>query len=108
MPERRLPFTALTSDGRAYDIEFPLHPETRAPGQVGEMLSAVLAALSEVIDREGDVSDGDVLQALAMAVAVRARTVDAPIRTSGRLVAGLLEGALDAVESAPAGRAGRA
>ena len=71
----KLPYTALTSSGDAFDIEFPLHPLTRSSEAVGAMITGLLETLSRYVESEGDVSDGDVLQALAMALAVRARIV---------------------------------
>jgi hypothetical protein len=108
MPEKTMKFTAVSSAGAAYTVDFPLHPETRSSAQVAELLSAVLAALSEIIDRDRDVSDGDVLQALAMAAAIRSRLVDAPVPVTRRLLDQLVGDALEAVAHASRVSAGRA
>jgi hypothetical protein len=103
-----LPYTAITHGGDAFEVRFPLHPETRAPEQVAEMLSQLLSSLGGVIDRGDAVSDGDVLQALAMATAIRARMVKAPLPASEQLLQQLLGDAFEAVDQAvpkPAARA---
>jgi hypothetical protein len=108
MSANKLGFTAVSSAGAALAIEFPLHPDTRSADQVAELLSGVLAALSEVIERDGDVSDGDVLQALAMAAAIRSRRVAVPVTVTRQLLDQLLDDSLDAVGAATPTRAGRA
>lgn len=103
-----LPFTAVTTGGVSYDVSFPLHPQTRSGEQVSEMLAAVLDALSECIERGDEVGNGDVLQALAMAAAVRIRMLETDDGPGRRLFHSLTEAACDATSRA-AGRAiGRA
>lgn len=111
MPHRThqsLPFTAH-SQGRILDIDFPLHALTGDAGNVGAMLEDIMAALTQRIEADGsDVSDGDVLQALTMALAIRMHMVKAPPAAVRQLVAEALEWADDAVEEAgqrPVGRA---
>jgi len=87
----RLPYTAVSSAGEAYDIEFPLHAQTRSPQVVADLLTAVLGAISERVEAGDAVSDGDVLQALAMAMAVRARMVSVAPKTSLTLMHGLVD-----------------
>jgi hypothetical protein len=41
-----LTITALTSSGHAYDIDFPLHPQTRSSDAVADLVTAQLAAIS--------------------------------------------------------------
>jgi hypothetical protein len=103
-----LGFTAVTSGGDAYDIAFPLHPETRSGQAVSDVVSAALEAISGTLEQHGDLSDGDILQGLAMTMAIRARLVDASPDTSRRLMHELVERAFDAArdaESYPAARA---
>ena len=95
-----LPYTAVTTGGEAYRVNFPLHPETRAPDQVADMLNEVLGSLGDIIDNREGVSDGDVLQALTMAIAIRAKMVKAPLSASEQLLGQLLGDALEAVEEA--------
>jgi len=107
MPQQILPFTAV-QPGLAKRIEFPLHPQTVSPEHVGGLLEAVLDALSGQISARGQVSDGDVLQALSMALAIRMHMVAAPIETVQPVVAELLAGAEEAVAASvpePAGKA---
>jgi hypothetical protein len=87
----RLPYTAVTTAGEAFDIQFPLHAETRSAEAVADILTAVLGAISARVESRQGVSDGDVLQALAMAMAVRARMVAVPPKTSLSLMHGLVD-----------------
>ncbi len=41
-----LSFTAVTSGGVAYDVEFPLHPLTRSTQGVSDLLTALLETIS--------------------------------------------------------------
>jgi hypothetical protein len=106
--QKTLNYTALTSAGEAFDIAFPLHPHTRSPDQVARLLTALLAAISAEVESGNAVSDGDVLQSLAMALAIRTRMVDAPPAASRALIDELLGKALAALAEArcyPAARA---
>jgi hypothetical protein len=108
----QLSYTAITSSGDAYDIHFPLHPETRSAETVSGILTRTLAAVATEVDTQtatGDaVSDGDIIQSLAMALAVRARLVDAPPAVSLRLMHGLVDQAFAATLDATRYRTGRA
>ena len=101
-------FTALTSGGRAFDIEFPLHPQTRSADAVSDMITSLLETLSRHVETRQDVSDGDVLQALAMTLAVRARMLNAEPESMLALVNELVEDAYRAAREAPAYKAARA
>lgn len=103
-----LPYTAVTSDGQALSIEFPLHPQTASPDHVGELVTALLNALSAYIETQPEVGNGDVLQALALIVAIRARIIEAPAAVLEDLINELTESALIAAQRAqpvPSGRA---
>ena len=104
----RLPYTAVTSAGDAYEIRFPLHPETRSPERVSGLLSSALEAISKDVESGTPISDGDVLQALSMALAIRARLVDAAPGASLRLMHELVDSAFAAALEARCYRAGRA
>lgn len=103
-----LDYTAVTSGGRALDIRFPLHPETQAHSHVSDMLSNTLDAINAEVQGGQEISDGDVLQALAMALAVRARMIDAPPATCLRLMHELVDGAYAAALQAKVYSAARA
>lgn len=105
---RRLDYTAVSAGGSAFDIRFPLHQETGSPDAVAEMLTGVLAGLSERLDAHQGVSDGDLLQALAMAMAIRARMVDVAPGVSLRLMHELIDQAFAAALEAPMYPAARA
>lgn len=94
---KRMPFTAQTASGDTFDIEFPLHDDTGDPVRVGQLVGAVLETLDREIAVLGETSNGDVLQAVAMAIAVRAEMVHAPHETLEKLTLSLVQTALDAV-----------
>ncbi len=93
---RNLAYTATTASGLEIDFEFPLHPLTVSGSDVASLLTEVLASLDRRITGSGDISDGDVLQALSMALAVRARMLEAAPGSVHRLSAELVEAALAA------------
>lgn len=74
---KKLPYTAIMASGDPIRFLFPLHPLTEAPEQVGDLLTRVLGAIDRAIRDDDGASDGDVLQALCMALAVRTRMVEA-------------------------------
>lgn len=97
---RPLPYRVETATGDLIDISFPLHPETESPMRVDQMLSAILNTLDQDIKLCGETANGDVLQALAMALAVRARMIHAPREMTAKLVQELLSSATTAASSA--------
>ncbi len=96
----KMPYRALTATGERLDIEFPLHAETGSAIRVHQMLDVLLAVLDRDIGATGTTSNGDVLQALAMAMAIRAAIIHAPKRVTDQLARDLLAGALTALEDA--------
>ncbi len=96
----QLPFTATTASGERFEISFPLHPHTDSPVRVAQLVSAVL----ETIDREVGVSpataNGDILQAVAMALAVRAAMIEAPKDVTDKLASGVVATSLRAMDDA--------
>ena len=105
---KKLVYSALTSGGQAYDIEFPLHPQTRSPEAVSEMITRLLETLTDQVQAQKHSSDGDILQALAMTLAVRARMVDAPPGSTLALVQELVEKAHHATQQAASYQVARA
>ena len=103
-----LAITAVTASGRAYDINFPLHPETRSTEGVGVLVTDLLDCLSRTLASRRDVSDGDVLQALAMTLAVRARMLGASPESTSELVQQLFETAYTAARATTPYASGRA
>lgn len=93
----KLPFTARTATGDTLDIEFPLHPETRDAVRVDQLVSALLEVIDKDLAVAGETGNGDVLQAVAMTMAIRAGIIHAPHETVERLSKQLLRTALDAV-----------
>jgi len=69
---KTLPYRAVTSSGVVTEVHFALHPETVSPERVGRLVTDVLAAVDGQIEGREPAANGDVLQALAMALALRA------------------------------------
>ncbi len=107
MAARTLPFTAV-QPGAVRQINFPLHALTVDEEDVAGLLEALLDSMTEQIRVRENVSDGDLLQALCMALAIRMHMVEAAPPAVRALVSEILEQADDAVAEsviAPAGRA---
>ncbi|WP_300295257.1 hypothetical protein [Ferrovibrio sp.] len=105
-----LPYTARTRTGDVFEISFPLHAETGSPMRVSQLLTAILETLDREIALLGDTSNGDMLQALSMATAIRAAMIHAPLPVTQRLATELQATALRAMDTAarqspPAGHA---
>jgi len=98
---KRLPYRATTGTGDVFDIDFPLDPGTGSAVRTHQLLSDLLASIDRVLAMAEPVSNGDVLQAMAMALAVRTRMIHAPAETRQRLAMQLLARALEAAEAAP-------
>jgi putative heme iron utilization protein len=98
MADSTLPYTATTRSGDTMHFDFPLHEQTVSQQDVARMLGGVLEGLTQAIGSRADVSDGDVLQALAMAMAVRAEMVKAPAGAAQNLSRQLVETAMGATE----------
>ena len=103
-----LQFVALTSGGRAFDIEFPLHPQTQSASAVSDLVTRLLAVISEHAKDRADVSDGDILQALAMTSAIRGRMLEGDQADIAELNRILNEQAWQAVSAANSYAAARA
>jgi hypothetical protein len=108
MSEQILQFVAVTSGGRAFEIDFPLHPETGSAAAVSELVSRLLETISEHAKAISDVSDGDILQALAMTSAIRGRMIEAEADQVQGLTRLLYDSAWQAVQQADTYAAARA
>ena len=100
---RRMPYRATTASGNQFEFEFDLHPETVQPVHVSNLLTAVLEAVDREIGILGRVGNGDVLQALAMALAVRTRMLAGGSEQVDGLVRELLATALASASRAAPG-----
>jgi len=96
---RPLPFTAMTDTGDKFDIEFPLHPATESAMRVNQLLEDLLSTITREARRD-NMANGDVLQAVAMALAIRARVIAADPEVTTELAGDLARAALDAVQAA--------
>ena len=74
---KKLPYTAVTASGDHISFLFPLHPLTESPERVAGLSTRVRDAIDQADQRDGRASDGDIIQALRMALAVRSRMVEA-------------------------------
>lgn len=95
-----LPYRATTASGERFDISFPLHPHTASPTRVAQVLTAILAALDAEVGIDPATSNGDVLQAVAMALAIRAAMIDAPKDLTDHLSVELVTATLAAMDDA--------
>ena len=103
-----LPFAVHTDTHDTFDNEFPLSEHTEDSVRVHQILTTVLNSIAHDLKIVGAVSNGDILQALSMALAVRTRMVYAPEQTMRAIIADLTDSALAASyatkrESDPAG-----
>jgi len=96
----RLPFTATTATGERFEISFSLHEHTASPVQVAQVVSAVLEAIDREVTVSPGMANGDILQAVAMAMAVRAAMIEAPKKMTDRLALDLLTMSLGAMDDA--------
>ena len=97
---KKLPYRARTATGDTFDIEFPLHSETGDPVKVGHLISVLLDAIDSEMTVTGETSNGDVLQAVAMTLAIRGGVIHAPLETSASLANDLVRTAFDAMAEA--------
>ncbi|MDJ0948848.1 MAG: hypothetical protein QNJ94_08000 [Alphaproteobacteria bacterium] len=96
----KLPFRAKTATGDILDVEFPLHPETGDAVRVGQLVTLLLDAIDKDIGLAGETSNGDVLQAVAMTLAIRAGMIHGAGSLTETLSIDLLRSALEAVADA--------
>jgi hypothetical protein len=97
---RSLPYRIKTQTGEVIDFEFALHEETGSTVRVSQLLSALLGTIDREIRVLGETSNGDILQAVAMALAARARMIHAPLEQTASLARQLLEEALASAAAA--------
>ena len=97
---RILPYTLKTATGAEIEFAFPLHHETGSPVRVAQLLTSILEALDRDLRVLGTTSNGDVLQALAMALAARSAMIATADEVSTGLARSLVWTALDASASA--------
>lgn len=95
-----MPYTATTATGTRIEADLPLHPETASPVRVNQMLDALLGLIDREVRMDPATSNGDVLQALAMALALRGTMIEAPKQLTDRLAAELLADTLTALDAA--------
>lgn len=103
-----LSYTAVTQSGRTYDIEFPLHALTRSSAGVGDVVTALLDALSREANAGKGLSDGDLIQALTMALALRVQMSGGMPAQMRELICELYDSAHAAVQAAASTQAGHA
>jgi len=96
--KNRLVYSIWSEDGRNVTFSFPLHPHTGSPGQVGDILDVVLDALDREVNAMG-ATNGDVLQALSMALACRAAVMEGSVDTNTALADDLAQEALAAARA---------
>ena len=95
-----LPYRYLTPTGDTISFEFPLHRETGSATRVHQLLDRILQTLNHEVGLLGDTRNGDLLQALAMAMAVRTEMIPADPDLTHRLARDLTDQALRSLSSA--------
>ncbi len=95
---QNLPYDVVTATGEKIAFEFPLHSETQSAMRVSQILNTVLGALDRELKVLGNTANGDVMQALAMALAVRTAMLHAPYAIGQQLATELTATALAAAE----------
>ena len=96
--------------GDIIDVRFNLHDQTVNKVHVNNLITAILKSIDNEISLMGEVSNGDVLQAITMVLAIRAHIIHAPVETTSVLAKTLLNEALMALDEAMTikGQSGRA
>ena len=74
---KQLPYQARTATGDTFDISFPLHSDTGDPIKVEQLITVILKAIDDEIAITGPTSNGDILQAIAMTLAIRSGMIAA-------------------------------
>ncbi|AHE98478.1 hypothetical protein [Thioalkalivibrio paradoxus] len=95
-----LPYEFTTPGGDAISFEFRLHPETGSATRVHQLLDRILHTLNHEIALLGETRNGDLLQALAMAMAVRTEMIPADPELTRRLALEVMEQALRSLQHA--------
>lgn len=93
---QRLPYTLHTGTGTDIDFVFPLHAETASAARVLQLTQAILDTVDEELRKDSATCNGDVLQALAIALAARTAMIAAPAPLTSQLASDLVEAALSA------------
>ena len=97
MVMKELQFMTKTTSGEIREIVFPLNPETRSIDDVSKLTSEILSCISNEVESHGNISDGDVLQALTMVCAIRAGMINVNHELIKELLYELLSNSLEAV-----------
>lgn len=95
---QQLPYDVTTATGEKIAFEFPLHGETQSAMRVSQLLTAVLGAVDRELRVLGNTANGDVMQAMAMALAARTAMLHAPYVVGRQLATDLAATALAAAE----------
>lgn len=95
-----LDYRVTTETGTVLDFSFEPHPNTANLDDVERLLSKIVGVIDEDVRANRPVGNGDVLQAVAMALAVRARMISAEPAVTLRLAGELGDRALAAADEA--------
>lgn len=95
---QQLPYDVTTATGEKIAFTFPLHAETQSAMRVSQLLDSVLGVIDRELKVLGNTANGDVMQALAMALSVRTAMLHAPYAVGRQLATELAATALVAAE----------
>jgi len=96
----RLPYHFTSASGDTITFEFKLHPETGSATRVFQLLDVLLQTISREVTILGDTRNGDLLQAMAMAMAVRVELIPGESELTRDLARQVLEQALQSLQNA--------
>ena len=97
---KKMPFNVKTMTGDTFAIDFPLHDQTVDTMRVQQMLTEILESIDRAIGVLGETGNGDVLQAMAMATAIRAEMIYGDRELIHDLTRELVDTALEASKAA--------
>ena len=70
MMEKKLPFSIIHKNNNI-DLSFILHPETKDKEVVGKVAEELINNIDKQIKKYSTISDGDLIQSLAIVIATR-------------------------------------
>ena len=107
---KKLPYTVTSATGDVIQIEFPLDTETIDAVRVSQLVTSFLQTIEDDVSLAGHINNGDLLQAIAMTLAIRTGMIHTAPAQAAQIAEDLLHTALGAItnanwQSGPAGHA---
>ena len=105
---QKLVFVTMSDGGSSREVEFPLHQDTSSIENMSALVTELLNTISQHVEKSEDLKDGDILQALTMASAIRCGLVNVDPSVTKQLFSELFENNLEAFNNSKLVLAGRA